>query len=209
VVGITFDDGYLDTATTAAPILEHFGFPATVFVVTDNVGEIASWDDAFGGEAAPLATWEQLRALRARGWEIGVHTRTHANLTRLPAQAVLAEFVAGKATLERVLGEPICSAAYPFGAYTPDVAAAAERAGLRVAVTMDGGIATQRANRYAMPRLAIMRGDTLLDFVLVLMTGRSVRAWIGVARRAARQRWRQHAAPPREPRSSESKRGTR
>ena len=32
-VALTFDDGYLDALTSAAPILESFGFPATFFIV--------------------------------------------------------------------------------------------------------------------------------------------------------------------------------
>src|SRR3954463_11216007 len=33
-VAITFDDGYRSVLTAAAPVLERFGFPATVFVPT-------------------------------------------------------------------------------------------------------------------------------------------------------------------------------
>lgn len=38
-VAITFDDGYRNNATEAAPILSRLGIPATVFVVTDFVTE--------------------------------------------------------------------------------------------------------------------------------------------------------------------------
>jgi peptidoglycan/xylan/chitin deacetylase (PgdA/CDA1 family) len=38
-VAITFDDGYRNNVTAALPILEQFGFPATVFLVTGLVGE--------------------------------------------------------------------------------------------------------------------------------------------------------------------------
>src|SRR3978361_1203921 len=35
---VTFDDGYACVGQAAAPILKDFGFPATVFVVSDCVG---------------------------------------------------------------------------------------------------------------------------------------------------------------------------
>ena len=37
-VAITFDDGYTNNITTALPILERYGFPATVFLVSGLIG---------------------------------------------------------------------------------------------------------------------------------------------------------------------------
>lgn len=46
-VAITFDDGYANTLSLAGPILEEFGFPATVFLPTDYIGrrEMYWWDE--------------------------------------------------------------------------------------------------------------------------------------------------------------------
>lgn len=38
-VAITFDDGYRNNITTALPILEQYGYPATIFLVSDLVGK--------------------------------------------------------------------------------------------------------------------------------------------------------------------------
>ena len=41
---VTFDDGYLDVLQNAVPILERYQIPATIFVVTGNLGEPFWWD---------------------------------------------------------------------------------------------------------------------------------------------------------------------
>jgi len=47
VVALTFDDGYADNLDVAAPLLERHRVPATVFVVTDNAEDGATfwWDE--------------------------------------------------------------------------------------------------------------------------------------------------------------------
>ncbi|MCW0447194.1 polysaccharide deacetylase family protein [Xanthomonas sacchari] len=59
-IAITFDDGYLDALTQAAPVLQEFGLPATVFVVSstlDSTGEFW-WDTierVFAHDSLPAA----------------------------------------------------------------------------------------------------------------------------------------------------------
>src|SRR5581483_4093860 len=46
-VALTFDDGYVDNLLVAKPLLERFGVPATVFVVSGYVGTSKPfwWDE--------------------------------------------------------------------------------------------------------------------------------------------------------------------
>jgi peptidoglycan/xylan/chitin deacetylase (PgdA/CDA1 family) len=109
VVSITFDDGYLDTLTVALPLLVEFGFRATCYVVADAVGGTSSWTTP-----APLMDWPGLRAWLRAGMEVGAHTRSHPDLTRLGDTAVRDEVAGARARLEDRLGAPVRSFAYPF-----------------------------------------------------------------------------------------------
>jgi peptidoglycan/xylan/chitin deacetylase (PgdA/CDA1 family) len=43
-VVVTFDDGYLDVLENANPLLEQYGIPASVFLVTGSLGQVFWWD---------------------------------------------------------------------------------------------------------------------------------------------------------------------
>ena len=74
---LTFDDGYRNNATIAAPILKRYGLPATIFLVTERIGtQIPLWPDrlfvAFRNT--------QARAVDLQCVELGTYTlRTQAD----------------------------------------------------------------------------------------------------------------------------------
>jgi peptidoglycan/xylan/chitin deacetylase (PgdA/CDA1 family) len=109
----------------AAPVLQRLGLRATAYVISDR---ISNGDPSF-------LTWGRLRALEARGLEIGSHTATHADLTALGSVQVLSELVRSRRRLEEKLGHPVRWLAYPFGAHNPRVVQLARRAGYALAVT--------------------------------------------------------------------------
>ena len=138
-VVVTFDDGYASTLR-AVPILEEFGFPGTVFVVTGFVesGDPLSWKGIDGwlrpetiGELRPLA-WRDAETLVARGWEVGSHTTTHPLLTDVDDQRLGEELAQSRTTIEDRLGS-CTSLAYPYGIADSRVADAARQAGYEVA----------------------------------------------------------------------------
>jgi peptidoglycan/xylan/chitin deacetylase (PgdA/CDA1 family) len=118
------------TFANASPILGSLGLRATAYVITDR---ISNGDPSF-------LTWGRLRALEARGVEIGSHTATHADLTTLTDERALDELVRSRRALEAKLGHPIPWLAYPFGAHDARVVQLARRAGYAVAVTTVHGV---------------------------------------------------------------------
>jgi peptidoglycan/xylan/chitin deacetylase (PgdA/CDA1 family) len=113
---ITFDDGYQGNATVAAPILERYGVRAVFFVTTQFIGsDYIPWWDRNKKIDTRWMTWDQVRALRAAGHEIGSHTETHANLGITVGDEARSEIGGGSARLDAELGEPSGLFAYPYG----------------------------------------------------------------------------------------------
>jgi peptidoglycan/xylan/chitin deacetylase (PgdA/CDA1 family) len=115
-LAITFDDGYRDNFENAAPVLERLSLPATFFVVTRWMGSgmVPFWDRQRGVQH-PWMTWDHVRSLHRRGFEIGAHTRTHADLGRVSGSIADDEIFGSKRDLEEQLGATAVAFAYPFG----------------------------------------------------------------------------------------------
>ena len=58
---------------------------------------------------------EQIKELVAAGWEVGSHSRSHRNLTKLEPAVQRAEVVEAREVLQEALGVPVLTFAYPFG----------------------------------------------------------------------------------------------
>lgn len=108
-VVITFDDGYQDFYTAAIPLLQKYGFTATVFLPTAYINEPRR---AF--KQVACLTWSEVRELHACGIVFGGHTVTHPQLTNLTRQQIREELVRSKAQIEDHLGYPVRSFSYPF-----------------------------------------------------------------------------------------------
>ena len=116
VLAITFDDGYRGNATIAAPILERYGQRACFFVTTQWLGtDHVAWWDAEKNIRTQWMTWDQVRALRTAGHDIGSHTQTHPDLGGIGQDEARREISGGMHRLDAELGEHSGLFAYPFG----------------------------------------------------------------------------------------------
>jgi peptidoglycan/xylan/chitin deacetylase (PgdA/CDA1 family) len=117
LMAITFDDGYSDNGAFALPYLIRHRIPFTYFVCVHQTlsGEPFEHDVA-AGQAHRVNTVEDIRALAQGGVEIGLHTRTHADLGQVQDSSQLHDevVVAGR-ELAQMIQRPVRYFAFPFG----------------------------------------------------------------------------------------------
>lgn len=152
-VALTFDDGFANFAEIAAPVLAEHGLTATVFVVSERVGQMNAWEPP-GGKFPnlPLMDWEQLGRLAEDGFEVGAHTRTHPHLTDLSEDRLRAEVAGSREDIRRELGVLPLSFAYPYGACNRAVEAAAADS-FHIACSTDLNVLDDHPHRARLPRL--------------------------------------------------------
>jgi peptidoglycan/xylan/chitin deacetylase (PgdA/CDA1 family) len=159
-VVLTFDDGYEDFYTTAFPLLDRYGFTATVFLPTAYIGDTPR---QFKG--ARCLTWSRVRELRKLGISFGSHTETHPHLEKLTVAEIERELCASRTAIEQALGEAVTSFAYPFAFPEPNrrfvqtMRQALQRADYHEGVTTIIGVADARQDRYFMRRLPMSSQD--------------------------------------------------
>lgn len=153
-VALTFDDGFANFATEAAPLLREYGLPATLFVVTGHVGRDNRWGGRGdpGVPVLPLLDWDDLGRLSEAGITLGAHTRTHPRLTRLDSPMLEQELADAADEIERRLGEAPEGLAYPYGV-VDDRVARATSARYRWACTTELRPLGRTELRYRLPRL--------------------------------------------------------
>lgn len=111
----TFDDGYKGLIDFAMPILDEYGFTATVFVCTGLIGKNNRWNNKDSHLREHL-NMNELKNLNNHGWEIASHGVSHYNLLKLTDEELEIELQQSKDFIINHFGE-FSSYAYPYGAF--------------------------------------------------------------------------------------------
>jgi peptidoglycan/xylan/chitin deacetylase (PgdA/CDA1 family) len=197
-LAITFDDAFRSVIELAFPILSRAGFVATVFAPTAFVGTeapmawpgIEHWRDTeHANELVPMS-WQELERLGSAGWEIGSHTHSHPRLPALLDGALDEELSRSRRDIERHLGRPCPSLAYPYGDHDARVVKAAAKAGYEAAGTLPARL-TRNPGPLDWPRIVVTHADHPRRFRLKVSTltrrARATGAWSVL--HAARRGW--------------------
>jgi len=169
-VVITFDDGYLDNYTQAFPVLQKWGFTATIFIASRMIGGKSSWP---GREqvAEPLMSWEHIRRMQQYGISFGSHTCRHKVLTELPPAELMEELRRSKEELEDGLRAPVTTFCYPFGEYNPFVEEKVQEAGYLCACSAERGNVHRLAERFRLKRVFVWPDTSVERFRYYLSVG--------------------------------------
>jgi peptidoglycan/xylan/chitin deacetylase (PgdA/CDA1 family) len=153
---ITMDDGYRSVYDIAYPILQKYGFKATLFVYT-----------SFVGVSKMAITWDQLKQMKAHGFTIGSHTIYHSDLTQPKEDETEKEYLArikdelfgSKRIIDKKIGQNTYFLAYPFGYYDQRSIQIAKQAGYKIAMSVKRGGNAFFANPLTLRRDQILEKD--------------------------------------------------
>lgn len=155
LVGLTFDDGYQDFVSNALPVLQRYGFTATLFVLAGRLGGTNEWSRP--GPSKALVTADEIVEIADAGMEIGSHGLKHVSLLKADDAQLADETVRSREILEELLGEPVRGFCYPYGYLDERVVAASRAAGYDYACAVK---VSTSIGRYAIPRTLVHDRDT-------------------------------------------------
>jgi peptidoglycan/xylan/chitin deacetylase (PgdA/CDA1 family) len=115
-VAVTFDDGYADNFVNLRAITEETGVPIGYFISTEHIssGREFAHDQLVNAHGFLPNTWEQIEFLKHCGYEIGSHTRNHADCGSTDEEFLRHEIVGSGEDIRQRLG-PTAHFSFPFG----------------------------------------------------------------------------------------------
>ncbi len=155
---LTFDDSYQDFYDDAYPVLQKYHAKATQYVIAGGI---------YMNHQNHMNTREIQKIANDGLVEIGAHTVNHLWLKGLDKATVTVEVLQSKQILEQMIGKPVVSFAYPYGAFDQQAVDIVKAAGFTSAVSTIPGIDQPQSNRYFLYRLRPggRTGDNLLTWL--------------------------------------------
>ncbi|WP_164985190.1 polysaccharide deacetylase family protein [Ammoniphilus sp. CFH 90114] len=161
---ITFDDGYESGFTEAFPILQKYQFPATVFVIYENLRD--SLERKREDKIPPL-TFVQMDQMRRSGLisfqshTYGLHFWDESQPITAPSSAegdqayrskLFVDFMMARKALEDLAEEPVIGLAYPYGYHNDRLIKVAKKAGYRYGFFTHPGVVTANTDPFLIPK---------------------------------------------------------
>lgn len=140
---ITFDDGWQDNYTVAAPIMDKYGFKATFFIISNMI------------DIPDRVTTAQLKDLKKRGYDIGNHALNHERLTDYNYSEQMSILSQAKSKLETALGSKVISLSFPYGELNTDSITIVNLLGYQVSFSSYEGMSSSVDNTYTVRRLFV------------------------------------------------------
>jgi peptidoglycan/xylan/chitin deacetylase (PgdA/CDA1 family) len=125
------------------------------------VTTIATWSGRrpFSEPSLSRMSADQVIRLAHRpGHTIGAHSVRHLMLPRQSQSVQHTECAQSKSDLERFLGTPVTTFAYPYGAFDESTVGTVQSVGFQVAVTCEAAPVDRTSDRLRLPRLEVTPG---------------------------------------------------
>lgn len=173
LVVLSFDDGYMDTYTTAFPLMLERGMPFTIYLATQQI-------EAAGVESPDSAslTWEQTGEMIGSGLAtVGAHTHTHLDLRSATHERIVSEVKTSNDLIERRLGQSVKHFAYPWGYWS--LTAQPVISDTYDSATLGGSPRTKRPfDPHRLPRYPVQLSDGFRFFRQRLEGGLLTEEWL-------------------------------
>jgi peptidoglycan/xylan/chitin deacetylase (PgdA/CDA1 family) len=170
VVGITFDDGFKNNLTHALPVLNKFGFSATCYIITQNIGGVNHWDLDKGIPENPLMNENEIKQWIDNGMEIGSHTQNHVHLTDIDTKNTTKEILQSKLDLEKQFDCVINHFCYPYGDYNDQIVKISKDAGYQTATTVNRSRVKSNDDLLTLPRIPVTHRTFAHLFLLKILS---------------------------------------
>lgn len=170
-VALTFDDGYRTLFDTVAPILEGYGFSATAYLNTGEIGEQRHKPSCIEQGHYPdeeFMLWHEVAGLQHRGWTIGSHGIQHVDLCLCDENGIDHQLGASRIKIENRLGIVCEHFSYTWGHCNDAVRNAVKQAGYGSAVAGMHGPVSASSDPFELPRLDVRPEYSLEDFAAVV-----------------------------------------
>lgn len=153
---LSFDDGYMDFYTDVFPILKEENVKAVAYIVPN-----------FINRPNFMFSFQLKEISKSPLVEIGAHTMDHYALSGMEKSKARYEIAESRKVLQKELGLPINSFAYPYGSFDKQAIELVREAGFIDAVSTIPDINNTNQTRFYLYRLRAggRTGQNLLDFL--------------------------------------------